>query len=505
MRALSTHYEEVRHAHRDDELCIVFDIDGTILDMRHLVVHVLLAYDRLAGTRHLHGLVADDISRHEDDIERILDDLDVPEDVRDDVLGFYRVNLWTREALLAASRPFEGVLGVIRWFQLQPTTQVALNTGRPEHLRADTLESLNTIAAAHRVRFSPSLMFMATKGHSTPESKVANLCAIRRRGLRIVAVVDNEPENLRAMAASDIEGETLFLHAETIYSSQRRHRERVVRGRDYLLRELVPERAFPNRVAFVWHGVNDEVNLEGFLASGVTWAEIDVRLDPIGRLVLRHDGFDETPWRRDEPAMPAETVIVALAAAGRSVKIDLKEAGQTLEESLRLVEEAGFPDERVWFNAELPALGSHGFRVVRARHPGSTISCPVDFLVPLMATSTSAGDEVLSWLRTWGVTRLSLRWSPLVRGLLDDIESRGWEINLYGVPDLEAFLHASLLLPTSVTADFNFPEWGYYGRGSGEGGRVLAATRSGSHFPGNGAESGGHEVASFRLARRIDD
>ena len=134
MQALSTHFEEVRRTHPDDELCIVFDIDGTILDMRHLVVHVLLAYDRRVGTRHFHGLVAGDISRHEDDIEQILDDLDVPTDPRDDVLAFYRAKFWTREALLASSRPFEGVLGVIRWFQLQPRTQVALNTGRPEHM-----------------------------------------------------------------------------------------------------------------------------------------------------------------------------------------------------------------------------------------------------------------------------------------------------------------------------------------------------------------------------------
>ena len=34
-----------------------------------------------------------------------------------------------------------------------------------------------------------------------------------------------------------------------------------------------------------------------------------------------------------------------------------------------------------------------------------------------------------------------------------------------GVPDLEAFLEAALLLPASVTADFNFPEWNYDGRG----------------------------------------
>jgi hypothetical protein len=151
------------------------------------------------------------------------------------------------------------------------------------------------------------------------------------------------------------------------------------------------------------------------------------------------------------------------------VKLDLKEDGPTLMESLRLVEAAGLGDDRLWFNAELPALGPHGFRLVRGRHPASTISCPVDFLVPLLATSAEAADEVLSRMREWGVTRLSLRWSPVVRSVVDGLEDRGWEINLYGVPDLESFLDASLLLPTSVTADFNFPEWGYFGHGSGEG------------------------------------
>ena len=480
MRALSTHYERVRRAHPDDELCVVFDIDGTILDMRHLVVHVLLAYDRLAGSRHFQGLVAGDIGRHEDEIERILDDLDVRPAIRDDVLEHYRANLWRREAVLAASRPFEGVLGVIRWFQIQPRTHVALNTGRPDRMRADTLESLNTIGAAHRVRFSPSLLFTASDGDSVCESKVSNLDAIRRRGMRIVAVVDNEPENLRAMAASDTDDVILFLHADTIFSSQRRHHHpaRGVRGRDYLLRELIPERTFPDRVEFVWHGVNDQANLGRFLGAGVRWAEIDVRRDPIGRLVLRHDGFEETPWRRDEAALAAEEAIGSLAASGRSVKLDLKESGPTLEESLRLIDAAGLSDERVWFNAELPALGPEGFSVVRERHPDSTISCPVDFLVPLMATSAPATDDVLSWLRAWGVTRLSLRWGPLVRGVLDAIEARGWEVNIYGVADLEAFLDASLLLPTSVTADFNFPEWGYFGHGSGEG-RSLAGSVAG--------------------------
>jgi hypothetical protein len=51
---------------------------------------------------------------------------------------------------------------------------------------------------------------------------------------------------------------------------------------------------------------------------------------------------------------------------------------------------------------------------------------------------------------------------------MDRLEEGGCEINVYGVPDLEAFLDASLLLPRSVTADFNFPDWHYFGRGAGQ-------------------------------------
>jgi hypothetical protein len=55
MRSLSEHYERIRRQNPTDELCVVFDIDGTILDLRHLVVHVLLGYDREHGTDHFRG------------------------------------------------------------------------------------------------------------------------------------------------------------------------------------------------------------------------------------------------------------------------------------------------------------------------------------------------------------------------------------------------------------------------------------------------------------------
>ncbi len=44
----------------------------------------------------------------------------------------------------------------------------------------------------------------------------------------------------------------------------------------------------------------------------------------------------------------------------------------------------------------------------------------------------------------------------------------GFAVNIYNVPDLESFLKAALILPRSITSDFNFLKWHYYGRGSGE-------------------------------------
>ena len=235
--------------------------------------------------------MADDIKHHEDDIERVLETLAVPRADRAAIAAFYRAHLWDDASTLAASTPYEGVFGVIRWFQLQPNTHVALNTGRTHELRVATLESLNTLGAAYRVRFEPALLFTADGVSDVPSNKASAIADLRRRGLKVVAVVDNEPENLRAMALEDADEEILFLHADTIFRSQRHHQDRSVAGRSYRLRELVPDRELPSRVEFVWHGVNDASNLDRFLGSEVQWAEIDVRRDPVGRLVLRHDGY----------------------------------------------------------------------------------------------------------------------------------------------------------------------------------------------------------------------
>ena len=467
MRILAEHVANVRSTHPDDELAIVFDIDGTIVDARHLVVHLLLSYDREGGTDLFRGLTVADVVDHETQVDEILSRFDLSEGLRRDVRSWYLVHVRDPEALAASHRPYQGVLGVIRWFQLQPRTHVALNTGRPEAMRAVTLDSLNALGALHRVTFEPDLLFMNPSGDEAVEAaKVDGLRQLRRAGYRVVAVVDNEPAMLRAMSEADGSGEALFLHADTIFASRRPPVPSIVSGSAYGLSGLIDEHDLGRRVSFVWHGVNDDHNLRQLLASEIRWAEIDVRRDPIGRLVLRHDSFVETPWACDEPVLRLRDCLEVLRWTGRSVKLDLKEGDAVVDEVLDLVHRFGFSDDELWFNATVPALGPEGFELLRRTRARSIVQAPIDFLVPLVLAAPELARPILDAMRGWGVTRVSLDWrTPGARDVLDAIEGLGWQVNLYGVPDLEAFLEAALLMPASVTADFNFPDWNYDGRG----------------------------------------
>ncbi len=103
MRELAVHYEQLRRAYPSDNLCIVFDIDGTILDIRHLVVNALLSYDREHRTDYFQGLRPEDISVHESRIERFLAGMVLSTQVRQDVLEWYAERLWSSEAILSGA------------------------------------------------------------------------------------------------------------------------------------------------------------------------------------------------------------------------------------------------------------------------------------------------------------------------------------------------------------------------------------------------------------------
>ena len=265
----------------------------------------------------------------------------------------------------------------------------------------------------------------------------------------------------------------MLLHADTIFETTKRHLPTSsVSGNQYDLAQLIDEKSLPKNIQLVWHGLNDRANLLQFLASDVQWGEVDVRLDPdSGNLILRHDSFDRTPLKDQEDLLTLEEVLRPINALGRSIKLDLKEGGPHISRVIDLVGEYGFEASRVWFNASVNELGEKDFKRFATEFPPSVVQCPIDFLAPVIAAFPDDAKRSLDELTSWGINRFSVKWSTLnKRQVLDHLEEWGFEINIYNVPDLESFLKAVLLLPSSVTSDFNFPQWHYFGRGSGENG-----------------------------------
>ncbi len=461
MRRLARHFEETRRRHPLDELLVMFDIDGTIVDLSHMIYDIMRWFDQHHGTAHFVGLGPADLDVHDEHLPHFLQELGLPRTELECVLDWYRERAWSERAILASHRPFKGVLEVIRWFQLQEHTSVALNTGRSESMRHATLASLNSLGAEFRVSFSDDMLFMsATGGQSgVARGKAAAVEHYRRMGFRVIAMVDNEPENLRAIASVDPAGEILLLHADTIFLS---HRDRspvgTVRGRDYDVGELMSSQRL-RHTRLVWQGLTDESRLERFLSSNVGWGELSVRLDPVSHLpITRRESVWSLPLAPHEEFVPLETALYRMKAENKRVKLDLKEAGESMARALDLVATMGFSDQELWFKSTVDAIGHQGFAYLARCFPGSTRETPVDFLGPLIHGVEDLADEVMRRLRQWGLDGASLSWAtPGKAKLLDRLETFGFEVDLCDVPDLEAYLRAALLAPRSITADLTPP------------------------------------------------
>ena len=478
MSELSSHYEEICNSHPQDELMIVFDVDGTILDMRYLILHVLQDFDRNHHTHFFQKLKISDITVHENRVENLLDEMKIESKEKEKIIAWYEEHRWTPTAILKAHRPFPGVLETIRWFQIQPRTHIGLNTGRPESIREETLSSLNKLGEKYRISFRDELLHMNPSGWEigVAETKVAAIRYFWENGYRVFAMIDNEPATLKAISKTDDNKEILLLHANTIFESKRtKLPPHTVRGKDYDLTDLIPEKALPQEVQFAWHGVNDEANLRQFLASEIEWGECDVLMDPIGSdLILRHDSFAVSPLEEEEDWFTLDDLLPRLSEREKSVKFDMKTGGMVVGKVLEVVDSYDFDDSHLWFNGNVEQLQEDGFRELAARHPKAILQCPVDFLSPLIESAPDKAKEILDMFRSWGVNRFSISWKNLnFHHFFDQMDQWGFEVNIYNVPDLESFLEAVLLIPRSVTSDFNFPKWHYYGRGSGESGEHI--------------------------------
>jgi len=463
MTTLAKHYAGARSRYPDAPLLLLFDIDGTILDSRYLVLYLFQTYDLQHETRYFRDLTLADVELHERAVGEYISHLSIPPEEQIRILDWFRNYRWSRGAILESHRPYQGVLEVIRWFQLQPNTFIGLNTGRPEEARQETLRSLNELGKEWRVKFDDSLLFMNpdVENTRTAAAKVMGVRHFQHAGYRVITLIDNEPSNLEAVATIDPGQEILLLHADTIFHSKRESLpDHAVPGVDYSLKTLLARNRFelqlPRHIEFVWHGLSDRRRIERFTQSDVRWGECNVRMDRLSRrLVVRSTSLADRPLRADEEVLLADDLLSLFLKTDKGLKLDLKMGGELLDLLLERIEQHDFPNERLWIHGRVERIEPSGFQRLSSALPGAIVQCPIDFLTPLVLAAPDVARDILDRIASWGVNRVSVSWqTPRIRWMIEKLDAWGFEINIHGAPDLEAFLQAAVLLPRSISARF---------------------------------------------------
>jgi len=233
--------------------------------------------------------------------------------------------------------------------------------------------------------------------------------------------------------------------------------------------KLKKSKLINNEVDYTWHGINDPSNLYFFLISDIEWGECDIRQDEDGKLILRHDSFEECPEQEWEDYLYFEELLILFKRYNKKLKLDLKEGGDTCNKVIKLLLKYGFEEDELWFNSEIQVLEKEGFDLFIKNFPKSIFQCPVDFIHPLVFSNPSELSAIVNSLMQLGINRFSINWSkPAKMKVLKLFYSHQLEVNIYGVNNWDEFKFASKLNPKSLTSDFNFPNIGYFGRGSGK-------------------------------------
>lgn len=226
----------------------------------------------------------------------------------------------------------------------------------------------------------------------------------------------------------------------------------------------------PKDIHFIWHGVNDHKNLESFLKSGVYWAEGDLRgLED--SLVLRHDPLDTHDLQPGESLLDFRHWLETISASGKGIQIDFKEGNETMQRTIALLKDLRISQSRLWFTTNLKDVAMEEYAKLGQAFPEAALqsTIPIRFMYQEMGE-----EERLTWLdlnRGLGVRHLSISWYDEPKPEeIQEIREAGFSINLFYVNTIEDIRRAITLKPDSITSDFHIPEWGLFGRGSGENG-----------------------------------
>lgn len=460
MKILSEHYESFRARYPEEKLLIVFDIDGTIIDMRYIICHALKSFDALNGTNYFTAVGWKEIDFHEEQIDCIFERHNIPQIHCEALRNQFWDLLLSAATAIEAHRPFQGVLDVIRWFQLQTNTFVGLNTGRPESLRRDTLDSLNKLGSRFNVRFFDDLLFMRPDDwkHGIPAMKSEGIRHFQEKGYQVFAFVDNEPENLQTVSDMDPDRQILLLHADTIFKST--HTvvpERAVKGRDYNVGDLTSDKPLPRHIQLVWQCSYNRKSFAAFIGSNIHWLEIDL-------------GSALKSKYKDDQGLSLFECLDFAAAGEKCVKFDVGKSILVYERALETAAAYGFTGKNLWFKLDdAHVLRGHYLARLKEIYPEAIVEYDINFLARSVLDEPSAAREILLLLKKAGVARFSLkRGKPAWRRIASDVATWGFDVHIDSIASFENFLQTALLTPRSMTLNFGFSGWSYFGSGSEE-------------------------------------
>lgn len=376
------------------------------------------------------------------------------------------------EPLIDKKRLVLPFLRVLRWFQIQPDGAAGIIAG-PDHDQTDLLKWINKVGKSTRFTLDENSLFAGDRGTdgAGPPEQAAWFRHFQQSGRTVVSIIRVQPGTLETTVApreaSPILAVRVGITAREF--ARNRYQAKTYRQR-FSLRNLIDENDIPDSIIPCWHGINDPQNLRQFFNSDYPWGEVDVRIEPEkNRLITRHDSFLLSRLRETERLQNLENVLKEFKRHQKNIKIDFKRGWGVVDKVVELLRKHGFHDEMLWFHGSVRVLRINGYRKLARSYPNALIQATIDRFVLFIAGMPAVGKFILDRLAALGVNQFLLSWrSHFKTRILEKLDQWGYRVNFYKISDLEDFLQAVLFLPSSITADFNFPEWDYYGRGSGQ-------------------------------------
>lgn len=129
MTELASHYEKIRDQYPQDRHIILFN--GTILDSRYMVLHVLQAFDEERSTSFFQRLQASDIKVYGNQVNRPLAELQIPPEDEKEVLDWYNKPRWSSQYIPRRSERTLASTKACSKFQ-PPQSHPAISIGQPK-------------------------------------------------------------------------------------------------------------------------------------------------------------------------------------------------------------------------------------------------------------------------------------------------------------------------------------------------------------------------------------